>query len=247
MSQPSDPTSYPEPTEGAEAPRKQISIEKTQLIHTLSIELSMKMKQLLFLSFLLTAPIALQAAPKSFDFKDPKGVNHVIFMLDAPLEFISGNGKDISGTVEFDKENPAKTNGEIVLAVSSLSVTSEKMTKAMKGKKWLNLAKNKEIRFKFDSIQVKKEKDGVVHAEATGVLTLMGISKDVTAPVKITLAEGVAGKRSNSQTDKRDLLVVRSDFEIQLDRFGLVMNAATKLKVANDVQIKVVIAGYEIE
>jgi hypothetical protein len=25
------------------------------------------------------------------------------------------------------------------------------------------------------------------------------------------------------------------------------MNAATKLKVANDVQIKVVIAGYEIE
>lgn len=198
------------------------------------------------LSFLLMVASALQAAPKLFDFKDPKGVNHVMFMLDAPLEFISGNGNDIYGIVEFDKEHPGKTKGEIVLAVSSLSVSSEKMTNVMKGKKWLNLAKNKEIRFKFNSIQVNKEADGVVHADVTGVLTLMGVSKLVTAPVTITLAEGVAGKRSNSKTDKRDLLVVRSDFEIQLDTFGLILNAATKLKVANDVQIKVVIAGYEV-
>lgn len=198
------------------------------------------------LSFLLMVASALQAAPKLFDFKDPKGVNHVMFMLDAPLEFISGNGNDIYGIVEFDKEHPEKTSGEIVLAVSSLSVSSEKMTNVMKGKKWLNLAKNKEIRFKFNSIQVNKEADGVVYADAIGVLTLMGVSKAVTAPVTITLAEGVAGKRSNSKTDKRDLLVVRSNFGIQLDTFGLILNAATKLKVANDVQIKVVIAGYEV-
>ena len=207
----------------------------------------MKINKLVTLSVLLMAASALHAAPKLFDFKDPKGVNHVMFMLDAPLEFISGNGNDIHGVVEFDKENPEKTRGEIILAVSSLSVTSEKMTNAMKGKKWLNLAKNKEIRYKFNSIQVNKVEDGVVHADATGILTLMGVSKLVTAPVTITLAEGVAGKRSNSKTDKRDLLVVRSSFEIQLDKFGLILNAATKLKVANDVQIKVVMAGYEIE
>ena len=207
----------------------------------------MKFYRLLTLSVLFTASFDLNAAPKSFDFKDPKGVNHVMFMLDAPLEFISGNGNDIYGMIEFDKEHPEKTNGEIRLAVSSLSVSSQKMTNVMKGKKWLNLAKNKEIYFKFNSIKVNKEEDAVVHADATGVLTLMGISKEVTAPVRITLAEGVAGKRSNSKTDTRDLLVVRSDFDIKLDTFGLILNAATKLKVANDVQIKVVIAGYEVE
>ena len=207
----------------------------------------MKFYRLLTLSVLFTASFDLHAAPKSFDFKDPKGVNHVMFMLDAPLEFISGNGNDIYGMIEFDKEHPEKTNGEIRLAVSSLSVSSQKMTNVMKGKKWLNLAKNKEIYFKFNSIKVIKEEDAVVHADATGVLTLMGISKEVTAPVRITLAEGVAGKRSNSKTDTRDLLVVRSDFDIKLDTFGLILNAATKLKVANDVQIKVVIAGYEVE
>ena len=209
-------------------------------------KIPMKLHNLSILSILLTAALALHAAPKSFDFKDPKGVNHVMFMLDAPLEFISGNGNDIHGIVEFDQAHPEKTKGEIVLAVSSLSVTSQKMTNVMKGKKWLNLAKNKEIRYKFDSIQVNKVEAGVVYADAIGVLTLMGVSKAVTAPVTITLAEGVAGKRSNSKTDKRDLLVVRSDFEIQLDTFGLILNAATKLKVANDVQIKVVIAGYEM-
>ena len=207
----------------------------------------MKFYRLLTIIFTLATAFDLHAAPKSFDFKDPKGVNHVMFMLDAPLEFISGNGNDIYGMVEFDKEHPEKTNGEIRLAVSSLSVSSQKMTNVMKGKKWLNLAKNKEIYFKFDSIKVNKEEDSVVHADATGVLTLMGISKEVTAPVRITLAEGVAGKRSNSKTDTRDLLVVRSDFDIKLDTFGLILNAATKLKVANDVQIKVVIAGYEVE
>ena len=207
----------------------------------------MKFYKILTLSFLFAAAFDLYAAPKSFDFKDPKGVNHVMFMLDAPLEFISGNGNDIYGMVEYDKEYPEKTNGEIRLAVSSLSVSSQKMTNVMKGKKWLNLAKNKEIYFKFDTIKVNKKEDAVVHADATGVLTLMGISKEVTAPVKITLAEGVAGKRSNSKTDTRDLLVVRSDFDIKLDEFGLILNAATKLKVANDVQIKVVIAGYEVE
>ena len=207
----------------------------------------MKFYKILILSFLFAAAFDLNAAPKSFDFKDPKGVNHVMFMLDAPLEFISGNGNDIYGMVEYDKEFPEKTNGEIRLAVSSLSVSSQKMTNVMKGKKWLNLAKNKEIYFKFDAIKVNKKEDAVVHADATGVLTLMGVSKEVTAPVRITLAEGVAGKRSNSKTDTRDLLVVRSDFEIKLDEFGLILNAATKLKVANDVQIKVVIAGYEVE
>ena len=48
------------------------------------------------------------------------------------------------------------------------------MTNVMKGKKWLNLAKNKEIRYKFDSIQVNKVEAGVVYADAIGVFDLNG-------------------------------------------------------------------------
>jgi polyisoprenoid-binding protein YceI len=204
----------------------------------------MKIQSLLLSSCLVLIAQTLLATSQSFDFKDPKGVNHVMFMLDAPLEFISGSGKNISGIVDFDKASPAKTKGEIIITVDSLSVTSKKMTNVMMGKKWLNAKLNPQISFKFDSIDVSQEVEGTVIGDAKGTLTLMGVSQEVSAPVKITLAEGAAGKRSNKKDDKRDLLVVRSNFGIQLDSFGLKMNAATKLKVSNDVDVKVVIAGY---
>jgi hypothetical protein len=39
-----------------------------------------------------------RAAPQTFDFKDPKGVNNVQFKLDAPLEAITGTATGISGS-----------------------------------------------------------------------------------------------------------------------------------------------------
>ena len=47
---------------------------------------------LLAMAALSTAAVA---APKNFDFKDPKGVNNATFKLDAPLEAISGSANGI--------------------------------------------------------------------------------------------------------------------------------------------------------
>ena len=48
---------------------------------------------------LAVAPGILNAGPIKFDFKDPKKVNNVVFLLDAPLESISGTATGVSGTV----------------------------------------------------------------------------------------------------------------------------------------------------
>jgi len=59
-------------------------------------------RTLLIASTLLTACTLGTAAPQTFDFKDPKGVNAIRFHLDSLLEPISGTANGISGAVTFD-------------------------------------------------------------------------------------------------------------------------------------------------
>ncbi|HWI55611.1 MAG TPA: YceI family protein, partial [Bacillota bacterium] len=73
---------------------------------------------LLSLIGLTTLTSVALAAPLTFDFKDPKGVNNAVFKLDAPLEAIQGSANGVSGSVTFDPENPALTRGRLVIAAT---------------------------------------------------------------------------------------------------------------------------------
>jgi hypothetical protein len=60
------------------------------------------MKKLTWLLVLSSLSLTVLAAPLTFDFKDPKTVNNVVFKTDAPLESINGTATGISGAVTFD-------------------------------------------------------------------------------------------------------------------------------------------------
>src|SRR3954471_4307577 len=79
------------------------------------------------------------AAPQTFDFKDPKGVNNAIFKTDAVLESINGAANGISGTVTFDPANPAATKGRIVVAANSLTVPNKMMNEHLFSPMWLDV------------------------------------------------------------------------------------------------------------
>lgn len=164
---------------------------------------------------------SLSAAPQSFDFKDPKGVNNVQFHLDAPLESISGQGTGISGTVAFDAARPEATTGRIVLATASLTVGNPTMLEHLQGANWLDAAKHPEIVFELKRLDQVVANNGVVKGEATGVLTLKGVSKEVTVPVTISHLPGKLGARLNQPDLKGDLLVVRAQFAINRSDFGI--------------------------
>lgn len=110
------------------------------------------LKKIAPLCLFAASSLWLNATTQSFDFEDPKGINHVVFMLDAPLEFISGSGDGISGIIDFDAATPENTTGEIILCTQSLNVPNEKMTEIMLGNKWLKAEINTDIRFSFDSL-----------------------------------------------------------------------------------------------
>ncbi len=192
---------------------------------------------------LVSLAAAVYAVPQSFDFKDPKGVNNAVFKLDAPLESINGSASGISGTVSFDPENPAATAGKIIVASESLTVPNPLQKEHLHSATWLDVAKYPEITFEAKSLTNVKTDANVTTADVTGTFTLHGVSKDITAPVKLTYLKGKLGDRVPNL--KGDLLVIRSDFVINRNDFNI-QKGQSEDKVSPTINLSLSIAGASV-
>ena len=193
---------------------------------------------LLTLNMLSSAALA---APQSFDFKDPKGVNNAVFKLDAPLEAINGSANGISGTVTYDPAAPSSTKGRIVVAAASLHVPNPMMKGHLHSEQWLDVAKHQEITFEAKSLSNVKTTGDSTTADVTGTLSIKGVAKQVTAPVKFTYLKDKLGARTNGQM-QGDLLVIRANFAIKRSDFGINPKAPED-KVADTIELTLSIAG----
>lgn len=180
------------------------------------------------------------AAPQSFDFKDPKGVNNVVFKLDAPLEAINGAASGISGTVTFDPENPSATKGKIIVAASSLHVGNSMMKEHLHGDKWMNVAKFPEITFEAEKVEGSATADNSTVATVNGTLTIKGVSKKITTPVKFTYLKDKLKARFPSL--EGDLLVMRASFKIKRSDFGINPGQLEE-KVSDEIELTMSLAG----
>ncbi len=189
--------------------------------------------------------VSAHAAPQTFDFKDPKGVNNVTFKLDAPLEAISGSASGISGTVEFDTTKPAATKGKIVVESKSLTVGNPTMQQHLHSDGWLDVARHTEISFDVKELTDVKTDGNVTTGKATGTFTLKGVSKELTAPVKLTYLKGKLADRTMGQA-KGDLLVIRSTFTIKRADYNIKPGQAED-KVSNEIELTLSIAGASPE
>lgn len=192
-------------------------------------------------AFSLAASI-LHAETQVFDFKDPKGVNNVRFQLDAPLESIAGTSTGVSGHVHYDRSAPESTKGRIVIDTASLTVGNPLMREHLHGEGWLNVKQHPSIIFEvMDVDNVRGDADDVT-ADVTGNFTLKGVTKNITVPVRFTYLADRLGARVNDESVKGDLLVLRSNFEINRSEFGIKPGQNTD-KVAETIEISLAIAG----
>lgn len=199
---------------------------KTRILTTLSV---------------LAMVAAAQAAETTFDFKDPKGVNNVVFKLDAPLESINGTANGVSGTVTFDPENPAATKGKIVVETKSLTVQNSMMQGHLVGPEWLNAEANPEITFEITKVDDVEKKGDKIEADVTGKFTLKGVTKEIEVDAKVTYLPGKLGDRTGGKL-QGDLLVIRSNFEIKRSDFGIKPGEYAD-KVAETIELSLSVAG----
>ena len=195
---------------------------------------------------LLAAATALAATAHAekiaFDLKDPKGVNNIVFKLDAPLESISGTANGISGTVVVDPAQPEEIEGKIVVDSKTLTVSNSMMQEHMLSADWIDAETHPQITFEVKEVlNPVKSTDTEGTADVKGVFTLKGISKEITVPAKVTYLENMLGARSNGKM-QGDLIVIRTNFQINRGDFGI--KAGENLdKVSDTIDISLSIAG----
>ncbi len=188
---------------------------------------------------LLLTTLGAVAAPITFDFKDPKGVNNIIFKLDAPLESVNGSASGVSGKVVFDPQNPGAIHGTLVVAASSMHVSNPMQQRHLQSDQWLDVARYPEIRFETTKVDDVKTSGTTTTANVTGKMTIKGVTKEVTAPVKITYLKDMMKARSGQEGD---LLVLRSTFNIKRTDFGINPGRMEE-KVSDEIELSMALAG----
>ncbi len=177
-----------------------------------------------------------------FDFKDPKGVNTMTFVLDSEIEPFAGFASGISGTVRFDPKKPESIHGTIRVESKSLSMTNPKMTEVLHGEDWLNVQKHAAITFEFKKVEHLKAEAGQLEFTAVGPFTCKGVSKEMRIPVRASYLEGKAGQRLRGA--KGDLLVLRASFSIDRKDFDIKKDFGPEI-VAEQIQIRANIVGMQ--
>lgn len=192
------------------------------------------------IAILALGTITAHAQPVAFDFKDPKGVNNIVFKLDAPLESINGTANGISGTITADPKAPEKIAGKIVVDGASLTVPNPVMQGHMHGAEWLDIASHPQITFEIKEVLNPKQSGNEGTADVKGVFTLKGVSKEITVPVRVNYLPGRLKERGGDK--EGDLLVVRTNFQINRSEFGIKANEHLE-KVSDVIDISLSVAG----
>ena len=185
------------------------------------------------------------AGPLTFDFKDPKGVNTIYFLLDSPLEPIMGLAAGISGHVKFDPQHPDSLSGDFVIPATSVLTQIPLMNQQLHSSEWLDATKYPTIQLKFEEIKgVKKTAPEVFEAAFEADFTCHGITRKVPVKATATYLPGKLGDRLKGMpgAPEGDLLVVRATFTFSRGDFGIKPGQYFD-KVASEIEVQVNIAG----
>ena len=147
----------------------------------------------------------------------------------------SGTFSDVTGKILIDRNNLANSSVEAKINMLSVNSSHAKRDKHLKEKDYLDVEKFAEMTFVSKKIEAKSNTDGVM----TGVLTMHGVSKEMTFPFKV-LGFGTdpwGGYRTGFEAHTT---LKASDFGFG---WGLKPNAS----VGDDIEITLLIEGVKLE
>lgn len=133
---------------------------------------------------------------------------------------VPGRFTEFSGEILYDEEDISKSSVNVTIQAASVNTDNERRDNDLRSANFFEVEKHPEITFR--STQVKKQGDGLL---CTGILTMHGVSKEITFPFKIL---GVLnGERGSRMGAEARLALDRRDFDMKfsrtLDNGGLIV------------------------
>lgn len=138
------------------------------------------MKRFLSLLLVLFAAVALAQAPKKVD----PAKSFIRFVTKQMNVAVEGRFKKFEGNVAFDPKKPEATKAEFEVDLASIDLGSEEGEIEVKRKPWFHVDAFPKARFVLSAVKPA----GPGKYEATGALTIKGITQSISTPFTFTEA-----------------------------------------------------------
>ena len=152
------------------------------------------------------------------------------------FESITGTTAKVTGQITFDPKT-SKGGGKIAIDVASFDTGIALRNEHLRGDAWLNAAKFPTIVFEATKTTRKSGDDYTV----TGKLTIHGVTKEVTVPVKLSYRKGDA--TTQGKGFKGDIVRLQTSFKVKLADYGISIPGPAKDKVSPSITIRVTAFG----
>jgi len=126
---------------------------------------------------------ALAQAPQKVD-ASKSYIRFVSKQMNVPVE---GRFRRFEGTVAFDPAKPEATRAELEIDLASFVLGNEEGETEARRPLWFDVARFPRARFVTSSVRAV----GADKYEASGALTIKGITRDVAAPLTLTESAGL--------------------------------------------------------
>jgi polyisoprenoid-binding protein YceI len=161
------------------------------------------------------------------------GESRAMFVSEAMLETIKGISSELHGSVKFDPNDLSSVEGELKIPADSMKTGIELRNEHLKSEKWLHAEKYPYITFEITGVQgaSRLEPGQTKRLKVEGKISVHGVTKPVTADV-----------RAKHMPDE-GVLRARAKFKLKLDQFNIDIPTAVRLKVSNEITIKIDLRG----
>lgn len=106
-------------------------------------------------------------------------IRFVTKQMNVPVE---GQFRKFDGTVTFDPVRPGATKADFTVDLASIDLNSDEGETEVKRKAWFDIATFPAAKFAVTSVKIL----GNNRFEATGALTIKGVSRDITVPLTVS-------------------------------------------------------------